>query len=147
MRFVLVALVLGLSLAGAAQAAEEYVDVYPCMDPCCMFSSICVDIECCGWTCSTNPMTVQFLDYDGNVLATGVIEDDWCGGCADQHYADLDNEVNSADVCTIRFMTDMGDECYSPDWAAVKVLCDDPCDCGDWKMAWKGDLWCWMPVE
>jgi hypothetical protein len=145
MRFVLVALVLGLSLAGTAQAAEEYIDLYPCMDPCCMFSSICVDIECCGWCCETAPMTIQFMDADGNVLGSGVIED-YCNGCYDEHWAELDAEVNSMDVCSIRLITEF-DECCMADWASIKVFCDDPCDCGKWKMAWKGDLWCWMPME
>jgi len=146
MRFVLVALVLGLSLAGTAQAAEKYIDVYPCMDPCCTFSSICIDVECCGMCCDVHPMTVQFMGADGNVLGTAVVDDDWCNGCSDQSYADLDNEVNSGDVCFIRLSSDF-DDCCTADWAAIKVLCKDPCTCGKWMKAWKGDLWCWSPME
>ena len=145
MRFVLVALVLGLSLAGTAQAAEKFIDLSVCMDPCCTFTCMTIDLECCGYCCEVNPMTVEFMGRDGNVLGTAVIED-YCGGCADESYAQFDNAIDSGEVCFIRLTSDF-DDCCIADWAAIKVFCDDPCDCGKWKTAWKGDLRCWTTVK
>ncbi|HES57979.1 MAG TPA: hypothetical protein ENO21_00955, partial [Firmicutes bacterium] len=130
MRLILPTVVIIICLAGSAQA-EEYVDLYPAMDVCCMFSAVCIDLEYCGVCTENHPVTVQFLDVDGEVLGSTTITDNRCSGGADQLYADLDTAVDSVEVCSVRLITE-ADECCMAEWAAIKVLCQDPCDCDKW---------------
>lgn len=136
-------IVLGLGIATAASAAEEMV-VYPCLDACCDFTCLVLDTDCDCWCDAKEPLTVEFLDCEKNVLGTGVFEAGWCGSCG-PFYATLDKAVSTNDVYSIRFIK--GDEDCSCFWLSLKIFCDDECSCGKWKMAWKGDVWCWTPVK
>jgi len=140
---VVLVLALGIGFATSAFAAEEMV-VYPCMKPCCEFTCLELDTDCDCCCDANEPLTVEFLDYEENVLGTGVFDAGWCGPCG-PYFTKLDKAVNSGDVCMIRFVK--ADEDCSCFWLSLKVLCEDPCTCGKWRMAWKGDVWCWTPVK
>ncbi len=141
MKKLLVFVVLVAALAASqAWAAEEYLDIYPCMPGCCTFECIMVDFTC-GYCCdSSTPLTIEFLDMQQNVLGTAQVRN-WCCGEVTAH---LDQPVDSNMVCTIRLRKETGSCCVS--WASIRVLCENQCDCPKWKMAYKGDLWCWQPV-
>ena len=136
-------LMLGIFVASAAQAAEEFV-VYPCMPWCCEFDCVMLDTDCDCCCPAHEPLTVEFIGMEDEVLGTAVF-DKWCDPC-DPYTAKLDKKVMSNDVCRIRFIK--ADEDCACFWLSLKVLCEDPCNCcGKWKMAWKGDTWCWSPVK
>lgn len=133
--------VVALLFAGQALAADEYTVVYPCIDYCCTFECVSIDPDC-TWCCSTdNPLHVEFLDYEDNVLGTAVFTGDWCCG---QSTAMTDQPVNSQDICKIR-VSKSADDC-SICWMSIRAFCDERCSCGKWRMLWKGDVWCWEMV-
>ena len=139
-KLVFIAVVLAALAATQAWAAEEYIDIYPCMPGCCTFDCVSLDLEC-SWCCDSSGMlTVEFLDMQQNVLGSAQVRN-WCCG---EVIGRLDNPVNAWDVCTIRLRKDAGSCCVC--WASIRVLCGDPCCCAKWKKVFKGDLWCWQPV-
>ncbi len=128
--------------AGIANAGTEVAMLDLCNPGCCEFTCITVDVECCGWCADTAPLKVEFLGRDGAVLGMTMIEDQWCDGCVDVHFAQLDAPVELSDVCTIKVTAEMDDCCYI-EWMAIKVLCQEPCCKSSWRTAWKGDIWWW----
>jgi len=145
MRSLFLAVALATIMATTAFAAQESVELYVCNPGCCEFTCVLVDVECCGWCNDTAPLTVEFLGTDGVVLGTAIIDDQWCNGCSDEHFATLDGPVASQDVCKIR-VTKTIDDCCSIEWMSIKAMCDMGCCRSKWTKLWKGNPYCWTPV-
>ena len=130
-----------LALGSAASAAEQIDLNCVKMQRCCTISCVKIDLECCGCYGASGALWAEFLDRSGNVLGTATFNGNWCR-C--ETTATLDNPVNSSEVCSVRLVKE--DDSVIVTWGSLRVFCEGNCDCGKWKMAWKGDLWCWEPV-
>lgn len=139
-KLLVLVIVCAVLAVGQAWAAEEFITVYPCMPGCCTFDGVMLDAKCSGCCDSSTPLFVEFLDMQQNVLGTAMFTNWCCGEIA----ARVDKPVDSNQVCSIRLRKDVNSCCVS--WASIRVLCGNPCKCPKWKMAYKGDLWCWQPV-
>ena len=129
-------------LATTAFAAQESVELNVCNLGCCEFTCIIIDVECCGWCNDSNPLTVEFLGFDGEVLGSATIDAQWCNGCYNGHFATLDTPVATQDICKIR-VTKTADDCCAITWMSIKGLCELPCCKSKWTMLWKGDSFWW----
>lgn len=138
---IIVTLLLGMFWAGTARAGEQ-TTLWVSTHGWCNISSISLDLECCGWCDTSEPVTVELLDYNGEVLGTAVIAN-WC--CDWELTASLDNPVNASQVCSVR-ISKASDQCCYITWLSVKGFCGDWC-CGKWRRLAKGKVCFWPTPE
>ncbi len=145
MRNLFLAVAFATLMVTSAFADQESVTLDICEPGCCEFTCVLVDVECCGYCDDNGSLTVEFLAADGGVLGTAVIDEQWCNGCTDEHFATLDAPVASQDIVGIRVTKDVSDCCFI-NWMSVKGMCELDCNKSKWNMLWKGDVWWWEAV-